>query len=145
FLAIRLLARKLRSKAPARTVKMKDLLPPAKAVWVALPATGIAVLFVARDAVAASIAVVVIAAASWVIWFALYSGRVRTATHDFRARLTHVAFMLFFVSYALGIALWLVVGLLAGITGHSAGLHERMHRFGGAPNVLIVAADDVAP
>ncbi len=96
-------------------------------------------------ALGSGIAVLVIAGVAVLAWFVLFSGRVRTATPQFRARALHLLFAAFFVAYAGGIALWLTAGFLAAITGHSSGLHERMHAYGGAPALVTVEADDVAP
>ena len=106
---------------------------------------GLATLMAVLGAPGGGAALVLIAGAAALIWFVLFSGRVKTATHEFRARIVHWLFTAFFIAYAGGIFLWLGAGFLAAITGHSNGLHERMHAYGGAPAVVRVHADDVAP
>ncbi|MFY9586804.1 MAG: histidine kinase dimerization/phosphoacceptor domain-containing protein, partial [Actinomycetota bacterium] len=106
---------------------------------------GLATLAAARGAPAGGAALVLIAGGAALVWFVLFSGRVKTATPAFRARVVHWLFTAFFIAYAGGIALWLGAGLLAAIAGHSDGLHERMHAYGGSPDVVKVHADDIAP
>src|SRR5204862_6146134 len=103
---------------PATKSPRPSLLPPKKVVLISLPAFATALLVGARSAWPTLVTLLVVAAGAWIVWIVLFSGRVRTATHEFRARLTHVLFTMFFVVYALGIALWLSVGLLAAVTGH---------------------------
>ncbi|MEX2556771.1 MAG: hypothetical protein WEB06_14235 [Actinomycetota bacterium] len=78
-------------------------------------------------------------------WFFLFSGRVRTATPSARKRLWHALFLGFFAVYALGLGGWFVAGLATGIAGNVDGLHERLHKYGGAPNVVTIKASDVGP
>jgi signal transduction histidine kinase len=92
-----------------------------------------------------AITIVVLAFGAALVWFFLFSGRVRTARPEFRSRLMHVAFVLFFAGYSLAIGAWLLAGLITAFTGHSPSLHERMHAYGGAPDVLEVEASDIAP
>ena len=95
--------------------------------------------------IAIAITIVAIGTIAALIWFFLVRGRVATAKPEFRRGMWHFGFLIFFSLYALAIGGWLVTGLIAGITGHSRSLHERMHAYGGAPDVLEVAAGDIAP
>ncbi len=78
-------------------------------------------------------------------WFFLFSGRFRTATPSARNRLWHGLFLGFFALYALGLGGWFVAGLATGIAGNVDSLHERLHEYGGAPNVVTIKASDVGP
>jgi signal transduction histidine kinase len=111
----------------------------------AIPLLGLTLLVGIQGGWGGGVAVLVIGAIAWSVWLLLFSGRVRTATTAFRARVWHIIFVGFFVVYALGIAMWLAAGLIAAFTGHSPALHERMHAYGGAPDILEVDAGDIAP
>ena len=116
-----------------------------KPLVLVLPVLALATLVGLRGGVPGAVTIIVIASLAALIWFLLFSGRVRTATPAFRKRLMHIVFLGSFSLYALAIVAWLAAGLIAGITGHSHSLHERMHAYGGAPDVLEVKADDIAP
>jgi signal transduction histidine kinase len=92
-----------------------------------------------------AITIAVISGVAALVWFLLFSGRVRTATPAFRARILHVIFALFFTGYALWIAVWLIAGAVTSATAHSESLHARMHAYGGVPDVQVVEADAIAP
>lgn len=79
------------------------------------------------------------------VWFVLFSGRVRTANKAFRAKVWHALFLGFFGIYVLGLAAWLTAGLIPAIAHHVPGLHTRLHEFGGAPNAFNVAASEIGP
>jgi signal transduction histidine kinase len=114
-------------------------------ILASIPVLALAIFVGSRGAVPGAVTIVLLSSGAGLIWFFLFSGRVRTATPEFRGRLMHVVFLMFFSAYALAIGSWLAAGLIAGITGHSRSLHERMHAYGGAPDVLEVSADDIAP
>lgn len=106
---------------------------------------GLAVFLAVMGAPVGGVFIVFVAVAAVLVWFFLFSGRVRTATPVFRARLVHIAFTGFFVLYAVGIVMWLTAGLIAAIAGHSPAFHERMHAYGGAPAVMSVNVSDIEP
>jgi signal transduction histidine kinase len=113
--------------------------------FVAVPVAALLLLVGGRGGAGGAATIAVVVFLAWLAWFVLFSGSVRTATPEFRAKLIHIAFLAFFTIYALGIGAWLTAGLVAAVTGHSESLHERMHAYGGAPDVLEVHADDIAP
>ena len=105
----------------------------------------IAAFAAVHGAASGGVVILVLAGVAWLVWYFLFSGRVRTATPVVRARITHIAFAAFFIAYTFGILAWLAAGLIASFTGSSRSFHERMHAYGGAPAIVMVSASDVAP
>jgi len=130
-----------------QTPHANALIAPRTALLAGIPLAALVVLlFVGRGFGWAAFARIAgLAFAGWVAWILLFSGKVRTATPEFRADLTHVLFVAFFATYSLAIALWLAAGAIVAVTGHSDELHARMHAIGGAPETLQVGADEIAP
>jgi signal transduction histidine kinase len=91
--------------------------------------------------VAIAIAGIVAAA----VWYLVFSGRAPTATKESRAKVWHVLFLTFFSVYVLGLLAWMVAGLLPAIAHHVPSLHERLHAYGGAADVIDVTASEIEP
>jgi len=114
-------------------------------IVIAIPVLALASLVGVRGAPEGAITILVLGVIAWSVWLFLFSGRLRTSTKKVRSTVWHLMFVGFFVAYAFGIVTWLTAGLIAAFTGHSPSLHERMHAYGGAPDVLEVEASDIAP
>ncbi|HJR18304.1 MAG TPA: hypothetical protein VJ922_01165 [Actinomycetota bacterium] len=87
----------------------------------------------------------VTAVGTFVIWFFLFSERVRTAKKGFRAHVWHWLFLGFFTFYVLGLLAWLAAGLLPAIAHHVPAFHDRLHAYGGVANVIEVEAAEIGP
>ncbi|MGH2786270.1 MAG: cupredoxin domain-containing protein, partial [Actinomycetota bacterium] len=87
----------------------------------------------------------VVTIGGYLLWLFLFSGRVRTATKEFRTRLWHWLFLGFFTFYVLGLLAWLAAGLLPAIAHHVPAFHDKLHAYGGVSNVVEVGASEIGP